>query len=209
MWNLQPRDFRYISDPPSSREFPLLNALISLHVSISFLENILISWNLVSKFCKRSLFRMISLMWTVKVPMSTRSRKGSKHPKLGSTQVIFTKWFEIFSKKQPVWLSIRLKQVVCTIVHWRSRRSGQTATQWVRRSNNFQFYFKITTSSPQSVFDEFGINIWTGIEFLALGKTNEEEQSTRPKRQCAKRFDSFIGVDTIVLLFYWFCLLLH
>lgn len=81
----------------------------------------------------------------LQVPMSTRSRKVSKHPKLGSTQVEASGLYHSALEEQEV------------------------------RSDS----------------------ITMGIEFLALGKTNEEGQSTRPKRQCAKRFDSFIGVDSL------------
>lgn len=83
----------------------------------------------------------------LQVPMSTRSRKGSKHPKLpklGTTEVEASGLYHSALEEQEV-----------------------------RSDSNTM-----------------------GIKFMALGKANKEEQSTRPKRQCAKRFESFLGVDS-------------
>ena len=39
---------------------------------------------------------------------------------------------------------------------------------------------------------------------MAVGKTNEGAKSTRPKRQCAKRFESFLGVCCHTISFFNF-----
>merc|ERR1719376_616442 len=75
----------------------------------------------------------------LQVTMTTRSRKGSKQPKLSSNEVEASAMYHSAMEEQD------------------SHRMA---------------------------------------EGTKLGKTNEQEKSTRPKRQCAKKFDSFIGVDS-------------
>jgi len=83
----------------------------------------------------------------LQVPMTTRSRKGSKQPKLSSAE-----------------------QVEASGMYHSAMEE-----QEFRLDNN---------------------TVAGGIKCIALGKTNEEEKSTRPKRHCAKRFESFMGVDS-------------
>jgi len=80
----------------------------------------------------------------LQVPMRTRSRKGSKQPKLGSVEVEASGLYHSAMEEQEI--------------------------------------------TPD--------NNAMGIEGMAVGKTNEGAKSTRPKRQCAKRFESFLGVDS-------------
>ena len=90
----------------------------------------------------------------VKVPMTTRSRKGSKQPKLGSDEVTF---IDIFSQKHHnLWLS-RLKPVLCTTVLWRNR----TAIGWLRvsvtgnKENVFKNYFQVLHTQSLSLLDDW------------------------------------------------------
>jgi len=85
---------------------------------------------------------VISPTKRLQVPMTTRSRKGSKQPKLGSDEVEASAMYHSAMEEQD------------------SNRMTE------------------------------------GIKSTTLGKTSEGEKSTRPRRHCAKKFDSLIGVDS-------------
>merc|ERR1719239_185640 len=89
---------------------------------------------------------VISPTKRLQVPMTTRSRKGSKQPKLGSAEVEASGMYHSAMEEQE------------------------------ERSNSNRMA--------------------EGTKCMTFGKTNEEEKSTRPKRQCAKKYDSLIGVDS-------------